>query len=905
MKKCKWGRDQVAFLGHIVTPSEILPNQEKVKAVMNVKRPHDLHTVRAFLGLTSYFRRYIPGYAAISAPIERLKAKGVLFNWDDDCEAAFVQLKRKLVEPPILVYPDFSKRFKLYVDSSKLAVGACLMQTVDGRERVVAYASKLLVGSEKNWINKQDGTSEIECWGIVWATRKFRCYLDRREFDLYTDHKALTWVFSETNRTSNAKLARWTMELSQLRFKVYHKAGTSMGHVDGLSRLYSDTVCALSMSDLLNDADADGRRSPLVGEEGGSHSGDLHGSGPSPPPSDEHGSGEVGERVNPDGIEVGPPPNHVRSQPTGSAGPDAVLTEQLLVSPVDVFGLQQDRFVEEQRRTPWILAMLAYLESGALALDPQLRTRTLLMAPNYIVRNGVLMRRVHLKARAGPASSLEVPVIPLQFISTVLHHCHTDVLAAHVGVTKTMDKVRKHAFWHGWKRDVTEYVRECATCGSGKGHRPWRNGLMQRMPIHELSGPFSLLVVDAVGPLVATPRGKKFILVFADYFTRWVEAFAIPRLDTTTFVETMVSEVISRHGIPERLLSEQGSNFISELARSFYETLGIKKLFGAAYHPQTQGLVERFNGTLLGMLRLFVNETQTDWVLYLPRVLFAYRTSYHEALRDSPFFSLYGRDPVLPLDLAFLNTSNEWKSNEVASYRRRLFLSLRDTRRMVERQLIKAQDRHARRLEGQAEVKFEEGDPVWVYQYFRARRGEKKTKKLAFSWHDPYRVVGTVGENAYRIAIPTHPNRVVTINVNRLKRFKGRWSRPYPSEIPAGVETEPGTDDNGPLTEDDLPSTSFVERLVIGGEETAFSGTNCPVIDIIAKRKKNGVEQYLVLMATYEVSWRATATLLPNYRALIREFEDTRRQELGLPELRRSARLAEANAAVDEDELLF
>ncbi|KAE8898830.1 hypothetical protein PF005_g4147 [Phytophthora fragariae] len=114
------------------------------------------------------------------------------------------------------------------------------------------------------------------------------------------------------------------------------------------------------------------------------------------------------------------------------------------------------------------------------------------------------------------------------------------------------------------------------------------------------------------------------------------------------------------------------------------------------------------------MLILFVNETQTDWDLYLPRVSFAYWTSYREALRDSPFFSLYGRDPILPLDLAFLSTNHEWKSNEVASYRRRLFLSLRDTRRMVERQLIKAQDRHAHRLEGQTETKFEEGDPVWV-----------------------------------------------------------------------------------------------------------------------------------------------------------------------------------------------
>ncbi|KAE8890308.1 hypothetical protein PF005_g10266 [Phytophthora fragariae] len=132
MKKCRWGRDQVAFLGHIVTPTGILPNPEKVKAVMNIARPHDLHTVRAFLGLTSYFRRYIPGYAAFSAPIERLKVKGTDFTWNADCEAALLQLKRRLVEPPILVCPDFSKRFKLCVDSSRLAVGACLMQTVDG-----------------------------------------------------------------------------------------------------------------------------------------------------------------------------------------------------------------------------------------------------------------------------------------------------------------------------------------------------------------------------------------------------------------------------------------------------------------------------------------------------------------------------------------------------------------------------------------------------------------------------------------------------------------------------------------------------------------------------------------------------------------------------------------------------
>ncbi|GMF43926.1 unnamed protein product [Phytophthora fragariaefolia] len=140
------------------------------------------------------------------------------------------------------------------------------MQTVDGKERVVACASKLLVGSQRNWIRKTDGITEIECWGIVWATRKFRCYLDRTEFDLYTDHNALTWVFSPENRTSNAKLARWAMELSQLNFKVYHKPGPSLGHVDGLSRLRSASVCAITIDDLLNADEAQDESAPMISE---------------------------------------------------------------------------------------------------------------------------------------------------------------------------------------------------------------------------------------------------------------------------------------------------------------------------------------------------------------------------------------------------------------------------------------------------------------------------------------------------------------------------------------------------------------------------------------------------------------------------------------------------------------
>lgn len=658
MKKCHWGRSQVAFLGHIVTPTGILPNPEKVKAVMNAERPCDLHTLRAFLGLTSYFRRYIPGYAGISAPLERLKQKDAAFEWNEDCEDAFLKLRRVLVKPPILIYPDFSKRFKLFVDSSRIAVGACLMQEVEGHDRVVAYASKLLVGSERNWVHHTDGITEIECWGIVWATRKFHCYLDRKEFDLFTDHKALTWVFSPENRTSNAKLARWAMELSQLRFKVYHKAGTLMGHADGLSRMLRKGAYALTMQDLLNDdipASYDGPS--LVGEppaapdngtlpvEPARYSARLVGEPPAAPIASEVTKEVATLAADVDARLVGEPPaSPPPAERTRFEGDAARQTDEgedsdqdVPASNLDLYGLDRDKFCEEQSATPWIQAVIAFLGDGTLVLDPQMRVKVLRLAPHFKVMNGLLYRKVYLQATGGHADTITVPVIPLTFVETVLHYLHKDVLAGHPSCNYMTYRVRRHAYWLGWEKDVAEYVRTCGECSAAKGPRPWRNGLMQPMPVQELKGPFSLLVVDAVGPLKTTERGNKYILVFVDYFTRWAEAFAVSSLDTMTFVDCMINGVVSRHGIPERLLSDRGTNFVSALAKSFYETLGIKKSSGAAYHPQTQGLVERFNRTLISTLRMYVDELQSDWDVYLQRVLFAYRTSFHEALGDSPF----------------------------------------------------------------------------------------------------------------------------------------------------------------------------------------------------------------------------------------------------------------------------
>ncbi|KAH9078216.1 hypothetical protein Ae201684P_019721 [Aphanomyces euteiches] len=151
MSNCKWGKTSVAFLGHIVL---------KIRPLRNVAE------VRAFLGLAGYFRRFIKGFAAISRPLEKLKTAEV-FQWTHECDEALNILKRKLVSPPILAYPDFDKPFFFLVDACPVAVGAVLMQRQDNRDRVIAYASQALDATQQKWIHKKDGISEIECYGIV------------------------------------------------------------------------------------------------------------------------------------------------------------------------------------------------------------------------------------------------------------------------------------------------------------------------------------------------------------------------------------------------------------------------------------------------------------------------------------------------------------------------------------------------------------------------------------------------------------------------------------------------------------------------------------------------------------------------------------------------------------------
>ena len=247
-------------------------------------------------------------------------------------------------------------------------------------------------------------------------------------------------------------------------------------------------------------------------------------------------------------------------------------------------------------------------------------------------------------------------LVPRDLRVTVLQHCHDSSVGGHFGLKKTLGKVRQKYYWPDFYTYVEQYVKSCDTCAKKK------HPIRTKRPPMQLTGagyPMERIATDILGPLPETSNGNRYILVIADYFTKWTEAFAIPDQTTETVAKCLVNEVISRYRLPAYIHSDQGRQFESQLYQEVCTLLDIKKTMTTPYHPQSDGLVERFNRTLERLLSAFVNAEHTDWDERLPYVMMAYRSSVNETTGYTPNMMMLGRDVTVPLDIQFANPLDE------------------------------------------------------------------------------------------------------------------------------------------------------------------------------------------------------------------------------------------------------
>jgi hypothetical protein len=225
LSKCEFWIHEVLFLGHIINQDGLAVDPKKVADILNWKAPKDVRGIKSFIGMAGYYRRFIEGFSKIARPMTALLAKKVEFKWTQKCQEAFEELKDRLTTAPVLVLPDVHKPFSIYCDASYTELGCVLMQ----EGRVVAYSSRQLKNHERNY-----PTHDLELAAVVHALKTWRHYLYGQKCDIYTDHKSLKYIFTQSEL--NMRQRRWLELIKDYELEIHYHPGKANVVADALSR---------------------------------------------------------------------------------------------------------------------------------------------------------------------------------------------------------------------------------------------------------------------------------------------------------------------------------------------------------------------------------------------------------------------------------------------------------------------------------------------------------------------------------------------------------------------------------------------------------------------------------------------------------------------------------------------
>lgn len=680
--KCHLFRQSVKYLGHIVSKEGLAADPDKCATIREWPTPMTKTQVRSFLGLCSYYRKFVCNFSTIAKPLCELTEKARPFVWTEACQISFEGLKSHLTGPPILSFPRPDGEFILDTDASHAGIGAVLSQLRDGHERVLEFYSSSFSVPERNYC-----VTRQELLAVVKSIGHFHHYLYGRKFQLRTDHSSLRWL--STFKEPEGQLARWLEKLSQYDFTIEHRPGLRHGNADALSR----RAC----------------------------------------------------------IDCG----HCQRL-------------ELKEHQINLTTMESVCWKTEQSADETLAFLMDCLSRG----EKPDRTFIMSKGPDF---KAYLEKWEHLSLRDQVLVYSKLPtvsrntqwliVVPENWCKRILEEIHSNKTGGHLGTAKTFKKVRQRFFWVHQYRDIDLFVRNCHICRSRSGPSRRLKGEMQKCI---MGAPFERLGIDVLGPLPKSNLGNRYIVIVMDYFTKWPEGFATPDQTAETVSNGLVEQVISRYGVPYFIHSDQGRNFEANVFRNVLSRLGIEKTRTTPLHPQSDGMVERFNRTLLDYLAKFVESNQRNWDELLPLALLAYRASVHETTGYTPAQLNFGRELRLPADLLYGCPPNTTNDDE-GQYLDRLIENLSSVHRTARENLKLATDRMKANYDLRANVKsFSPGDLVWFYNPVR-RKGF--SPKLQVDWQGPCEVLLDISPVIYRIRVPNKVNPVV-VHLDRLAPYQ-------------------------------------------------------------------------------------------------------------------------------------
>jgi transposase InsO family protein len=673
-KKCAFAQNSVSYLGHVVTENGLLPNEDKIKAIRDFKQPTTLKQTRSFLGLINYYRKYFKDFSTLTYPINKLlKKNNKVFAWSEEASVAFENLKKKMIEPPILAYPDFNKTFIITCDASNVAVGSVLSQLGDdGLDHPIGFASRSLNKSEKNY-----STYDREFLALLWSiTKQWRAFVYGRKFILITDHMPLISILTSRLDNGTSRVVRWKTKLLEFDFKIVYRKGSLNKIADFLSRIKDSPA-----SGFVFDNDETSSKmlhcNTLISRDISSFKAVnvfIITRNMSKASDDENVLKYlrfIKEEKNKSSLKL--PKSITESEKELNFDDDNFLKvlfvskdhQDLPENLNNIFNHKIFRVGEHVCEKNVLLSIVK--ENSEDSVDEKSMFLAILKLREFLLPSQ--FKKIQIKI---PFQENSIPyflfsqMVGYVFKTDSFQIClfknqakavtnedeklnlirqyHSNVLSGHFGVSGTYNRLKKFYSWNRMKDYVEKFIRNCKDCQLNK------RTVKPPIPLKLTSSSsfaFETVAIDIMGPLTQSRNGNLYLLTILDDLTRYLVAIPLPAMDARTIADAFVTRFICIYATPKFCLSDNAQNFLSNVFKECCKLFKIKRLYTTPYHPQSNW-DERIHQNVKSYLRIFTEKNHENWCELIPYCLFSYNTKIHSSLGHSPHELVFGREASLP-----------------------------------------------------------------------------------------------------------------------------------------------------------------------------------------------------------------------------------------------------------------
>ena len=554
-----------------------------------------------------------------------------------------------------------------------------MTQECEGDEKPIYYLSHKLSRSQCKW-----SVVEKECFAIHFALQKLDYYLHNSQFVIRTDHKPLKYLLDSPMQ--NKKIQMWALSMSGYNCTIEYIAGTTNTCADLLSR-HPDNVQKTSETQ-----------------------------------NSEKVEDQTVLDVNDNLYEVNViDSNQFDPKTFASCELPTKFNDSFEKCDCSDFSKVGFDMKIEQTRDDEISEIRSMMLNGQESKDVQ---------KHYILVDDLVYYISNVND--DPCLRLFIPKHLRKFVVQQYHDQN-----GHMGVQKTFDSIRQKYYWLNLFKEIIKYVNECTICQT-------RSLQKIRQPLQETDippYPMAKLSLDLSGPYPTTMSGNKYIIAFVDWYSGWPEAFAVPDKTAETVADLIIDQIFPRLGSCLQLVSDNGTENVNKIVKETLEKLKIDHVLTSVYHPQSNAKVERFHRTLHDILSKKVADNPQTWDLNLNQALAAIRFNVSESSRFSPFFLLYNRDVVLPID-NIMKPRRKYLGEDyhqiALQEQHRAFVSVRNHLKKAKKRQAKYADK------GTKEIEFQVGDPVFY-------KNNQRKGKLDLKWKPYYRIIEKKGPVSYVI----------------------------------------------------------------------------------------------------------------------------------------------------------